>query len=131
MLDTPPLNMDVYITYCTQTNYFLCVQTILCTHKTFSTQINMMYAYNTPLYEHTTFCTHTKYLVRIHKFLYMFYTFLMGTHLLYTCNMVMYVSSFKTPFYLYKMVLYAYNIWYTYKILCTRKKLFSTYTKPM
>ena len=45
---------------------------------------------------------------------------LMGTHLLYTCNMVVYVSSFKTPFYVYKMVLYAYNIWYTYKIFCTR-----------
>ena len=60
----------------------------------------MMYAYSTPLYEHTTFCNHITYLVRVHTLFVHLQHILMGTHLLYTCNMVVYVFSFKTHFYM-------------------------------
>ena len=32
------------------------------------------------------------------NFVYMYNTFLMGTHIFYTCNMVVYVSSYKALF---------------------------------
>ena len=81
----------------------------------------MIYAYNTPLYEHTTFYTHTKYLVRIHKLSVHVEPMLNGytpfVHMHYGCVRVLVQNTILHV----KRALYAYNIWYTYKILCTQK----------
>ena len=110
-----------YKLLCTCTNYFVHAENLLYANKIWCTHI-------------TPPCMSTQHFVLIQNIAYAYTNFdntLMGTHIFYTCNMVVYVSSYKTLFNMYKMVLYAYTIWYTYKIFCTRTKLFGTRTKHM
>ena len=96
--------MDAY-TYCTHTNYFVRVQTILYTHTTFSTQI--------------------KYDVCIHKLdayiQHIFNGYTPFVHMQHGCVRVLVQDTFlhvKKGF-----VRINYTIWYTCKIFCTRKKM--------